>query len=139
VPEPVIPVFGTPRTVAGDVDTADTMKCQLRPIDRNDDYGPLGLLTFSDQQWSQLQTAFAEGVCDYSKPPVGVQPTVTWLKYGDDQGNPIYGGAPLPPAPIGVARGWASEAFTLPEPGESALLGAGIALLALLARRRAVR
>jgi hypothetical protein len=137
-PDPVIPVFGTPRTVAGDVDTADTMKCQLRPIDRNDDYGPLGLLTFTDQQWSQLETAFAEGVCDYSKPPVAVQPTVTWLKYGDDQGNPIYGGAPLPPAPIGVARGWASEAFTLPEPGASALLCAGIALVALLARRRGV-
>jgi Tannase-like family of unknown function (DUF6351) len=137
-PAPVIPVFGTPRTVAGDVDTADTMKCQLRPLDRNADYGPLGALTFTDAQWSQLQTAFPEGVCDYTKPPVGVRPTVTWLTYQDASGNAIYGGTPLPPAPIGVARGWASEAFTLPEPGGTALLGAGIALLALLARRRSV-
>jgi uncharacterized tannase-like protein DUF6351 len=137
-PEAVIPVFGTPRTVAGDVDTADTMKCQLRPLDRNDDYGPLGALTFTDAEWTQLQAAFAEGVCDYSVPPVGRQATVTWLEYGDDQGNPIYGGSPLPPAPIGVAPGWASEAFTLPEPGGSALLGAGIALVALLALRRGV-
>ena len=138
--EVVIPVYGTPRTVAGDVDTADTMKCQLRPLNRSDDYGLLGPLTFTDAQWAQLEAVFAEGVCDYSQPPVGRQPTVPWLEYGDDQGNPIYGGMPLPPAPIGVARGWASEAFTLPEPGGTSLLGAGVALLALLAlRRRAVR
>jgi hypothetical protein len=138
-PEVIIPVYGTPRTVAGDVDTADTMKCQLRPLDRGDDYGPLGTLTFSEAEWSQLEAVFAGGVCDYTRPPVGVQPTVTWLKYGDDQGNPIYGGTPLPPAPVGVARGWAGDAFTLPEPGGSVLLGAGALLLALLARRRAAR
>jgi hypothetical protein len=77
-------------------------------------------------------------VCDYTKPPVGQQPTIAWLTYQDANGDVIYGGTPLPPAPIGVARGWASEAFTLPEPGGSALLGAGIALLAVLARRRGV-
>jgi hypothetical protein len=134
---PGIPVYGTPRTVAGDVDTADTMKCQLKPLDRNDDYGPLGALTFTDAQWAQLEAAYPDGVCDYSKPPVGVQPTLTWLTYQDAAGNVVYGGTPLPPAPIGVAPGWASEAFTLPEPGGTALLGAGVALLVLLARRRA--
>jgi hypothetical protein len=134
-PDPVIPVYGTPRTVAGDVDTADTMKCQLRPLNRGDDYGPLGLLTFSDAEWAQLQTVFAGGVCDYSQPPVGRQQTVTWLTYQDANGAVIYGGTPLPPAPVGVAPGWVSEAFYMPEPGRG-MLGAGIALLALLAHRR---
>ncbi len=134
-PETLVPVYGTPRTVAGDVDTADTMKCQLKPLNRSDDYGPLGALTFTDDQWAQLEAAFPEGVCDYTQPAVGVQQTVTWLKYGDENGDVIYGGTPLPGAPI--APGWVSEAFSLPEPGQPALLGAGIALLVVLARRRA--
>jgi len=135
-PDLVLTVFGTPRTVAGDVDTADTMKCQLRPLDRGDDYGPLGPLTFTDAQWAQLETVFAEGVCDYAQPPVGVQPTLPWLTYQDDAGAVIHGGTPLPPAPVGVAPGWASPAFYLPESGRPTLLGAGVALLVALARRR---
>ena len=103
---PGIPVFGTPRTVAGDVDTADTMKCQLKPLNRADDYGPLGALTFTDAQWAQLEAAFPGGVCDYSQPAVGRQQTVTWLTYQDANGNVIYGGTPLAPAPVGVAPGW---------------------------------
>ena len=138
-PDPIIPVYGTPRTVAGDVDTADTMKCQLKPLNRADDYGPLGLLTFTDEQWAQLQAAFPSGVCDYSQPPVGVQQTVTWLTYEDETGDVIYGGTPLPPAPVGVAPGWVSEAFYMPEPGRGLMLAAGIALLALLGRARRQR
>jgi hypothetical protein len=133
---PGIPVFGTPRTVAGDVDTADTMKCALKPLSRNDDYGPFGALTFTDAQWTQLQTAFPDGVCDYSQPAVGAALSVTWLTYQDANGGVIYGGTPLPPAPVGVAPGWASSPFYLPEPGRIPLLGAGVALLAFLARRR---
>jgi len=67
---------------------------------------------------------------------VGRQQTVTWLTYEDANGDVIYGGTPLPPAPVGVAPGWVSEAFYMPEPGRGLLLGAGLALLALLARRR---
>jgi hypothetical protein len=74
-------------------------------------------------------------VCDYSQPPVGVQPSLPWLTYQDESGDVIYGGIPLPPAPVGVSSGWVSDAFYLPEPGRGPLLGAGAAMLALLARR----
>jgi hypothetical protein len=135
-PEALIALYGTPRTVAGDVDTADTMKCQLEPLDRNDDYGPLGFLTFTNAQWARLEAAFPDGVCDYSQPPVGQQPTLTWLAYGDEDGDVVYGGTPLPPAPVGVAPGWTSEAFFLPEPGALRLLASGGALVCALAGRR---
>ncbi len=135
-PDPVIPVYGTPRTAAGDVDTADNMKCQLKPLNRSDDYGPLGLLTFTDAQWTQLEALYATGVCDYSVPGVSKQSTITWLTYQDESGDVIYGGTPLPPAPVGVAPGWVSEAFYMPEPGRGLLLAAGMGLLVTLARRR---
>ena len=37
----VVPTYRTPRVVAGDAITTDTNKCQLKPLDRGDDYGPL--------------------------------------------------------------------------------------------------
>jgi len=104
----VVPVYGTPRMVAGDAITTDTNKCQLKPLDRADDYGPLGL---SDAQWTQLQAIFPEGVCDYSKPGVSQQPTIAWLSYQDAAGRVVYGGKPLPAAAARSGAGWASPAF----------------------------
>lgn len=101
-------VFGTPRTVAGADKTADNGKCVLRPPSRDDDYGPIGL---SDEQWTQMQTIFPTGVCDYSQPGIGQQPGIEWLSYGDAV-QVIYGGKPLAPAPTGVAPGWSSAAFS---------------------------
>ena len=83
------PYFREPRTVAGDAATIYTMKCQLKPLDRND-YN----VAFADDQWAALQQAFPTGVCDFSKPGVGFQPNVPWLDYTKGPG-----GAPLPPAP----------------------------------------
>jgi hypothetical protein len=84
------PYFREPRTVAGDTATVATMKCQLKPL-RRSDYA----VTFSDGEWTALQATFPEGVCDFSKPGVGFQPSVPWLTY--EQGP---GGRPLgtPPA-----------------------------------------
>jgi hypothetical protein len=118
--------FSTPRAVAGDlvvvdgveVGYADTMDCELRPMNRADPYGPLdqpGTLIFTDAQWADLQTAFPDGVCDYSKPGTGAQKNIPWLGYGTDS-TVIYGGEPLPAAPVGVAPGWASPAFSPPSP-----------------------
>ena len=58
------------------------------------------------------------------------------MTYQDGTGDVIYGGTPLPPAPVGVAPGWVSEAYYFPEPGRGAMLGAGIVLLKLLERVR---
>ncbi len=106
--EVIVPVYGTPRTVAGDAITTDANKCQLKPLNRGDNYGPL---PFSDAQWAQMQSLFPSGVCDFSKPGVSQQPTVPWLTYQDAQGSVIYGGKSLPPAPANSGSGWASPAF----------------------------
>lgn len=104
----VVPVYGTPRMVAGEGIATDTNKCQLKPLDRNDDYGVAGL---SDAQWARLQAVFPDGVCDFSKPGVGLQPTIPWLSYQDASGAVVYGGQPLPAAPANSGGGWASPAF----------------------------
>jgi hypothetical protein len=100
--------YGTPRTMAGDGITGDSMQCLLKPFSRDDDYG---LIPFTEAQWQQLEATFAEGVCDYSQPTPGMQPTQTWLRYRDDQGQVITGGAPLPPLPANSRGGWSSPAF----------------------------
>ena len=105
----VVPVYGTPRTVAGDAITTDANKCQLRPLNRSDDYG---LIPFTDDEWAQMEALFPSGVCDFSLPAVDRQATIPWQTYLDDAGNVIYGGQPLPAAPVGVATGWVSEAFS---------------------------
>jgi Tannase-like family of unknown function (DUF6351) len=84
-------VEGTPRTVAGDAITTDDNKCQLQPLSRSDYSG----ITFTDSEWATLQQVFPTGVCDFSKPGVGQQPTVPWLSYQNAKGQVIYGGEPL--------------------------------------------
>ncbi len=104
----IVPVYGTPRTVAGDAITTDTNKCQLKPLNRGDKYGPTA---FTDAQWAKMQTLFPDGVCDFSQPGVNQQPTIPWQTYQDAQGSVIYGGQALPPAPANSGGGWASSAF----------------------------
>jgi hypothetical protein len=87
--EAVVPIYGTPRTVAGDKLTTDTNKCQLKALNRNDDYGPL---PFTDDQWAQMQQLFPNGVCDFSKPGVDQQGTIPWQTYQRASGKVIYGG-----------------------------------------------
>ncbi len=107
-PDEVGTVYETPRGVAGDVITAETLKCELRPFDRSDDYGPI---PFTEAQWARLEGVFAEGVCDYTRPPVGFQRTLPWLTYQDAGGNIVYGGNPMPDAPLHSGIGLYSAAF----------------------------
>jgi hypothetical protein len=95
-PTGVVNVEGTPRTVAGDPITTDANKCQLQPLNRN----AYGAVTFTDAEWAQLEKTFATGVCNYSKPGVGQQPTIPWMTYQNAKGQVIYGGRPMgaPPA-----------------------------------------
>jgi hypothetical protein len=90
--------YGTPRSVAGGDAYNDIVKCQLKPLRREDYAG----VTFSDDQWAQLQGAFPDGVCDWSKPGVGQQRNRAWLTYQDKRGRVIYGGRPMRPAPRSV-------------------------------------
>jgi hypothetical protein len=81
------PLYREPRTTAGDTLAGYVMKCQLKPLAREDYPG----VTFNAQQWATLQTIFPDGVCDFSKPGVGFAPNVPWLTYQDGPG-----GQPLP-------------------------------------------
>ena len=93
--EAVVPVYGTPRTVAGDAVSTDTNKCRLKPLSRAD-YPVL----MTDAQWKRLQALFPEGVCDFSRSGVGQQPTVPWQTYQDEAGAVVYGGRALGPEPV---------------------------------------
>lgn len=107
--EAVVAVYGTARTVAGDSIKTYTNKCQLKPLNRADNYGAL---PFTDDQWAQIEILFGEGVCDYSKSPIGFQHTVAWQTYGNSANGPaIIGGEPLPPAPADSGLWLASPAF----------------------------
>ncbi len=89
-----VEAYGTPRFAAGEPITDDILKCRLQPLRRTD-----FPVTFTDDQWSRLAKAFPTGVCNYGKPGVDQQKTVTWLTYQNANGKVIYGGKPLGPAP----------------------------------------
>lgn len=96
----VVPVYGTPHTVAGEPIATDQNKCQLKPLRRRD-YN----VTFTDDQWATLTKVFSTGVCDFTKPGVDQQPVVPWLTYLSAKGGVIYGGTPLGPTPVSVPFG----------------------------------
>jgi hypothetical protein len=99
--------FATPRMEAGESVNTDQEKCQLKPL-RQSDYSPV---TFTAQQWTELQQLFPHGVCNWSKPGVDQQPTVRWQTYQDAAGGVVYGGQPLGPAPADSGAGWTSDSF----------------------------
>jgi hypothetical protein len=105
-PDGVVPIYGTPRTVAGDAITTDTNKCQLKPLAKGD-YSA----SFTDAEWAQLEGTFPTGVCDYSKPGVDQQDTIAWQTYQRANGKVIYGGKPLGRAPTRSGLGWTSRSF----------------------------
>ncbi len=114
-PEQAMLVFGTPRTEAGADKYGDQAQCQLQPFSRDDNYG-LGNSVWQEEDWQLLEETFATGVCDWSKRPLAWQPTVTWLRYQDEQGQVITGGEQMTPAEF--PAGWASPAFAKTwEPG----------------------
>ncbi|MEA2171921.1 MAG: hypothetical protein QOF76_5221 [Solirubrobacteraceae bacterium] len=90
----IVPIYGTPRMVAGQAITTDSNKCRLKPLDRS-----AYSVTFTDAQWAQVQSAFPTGVCDFSKPGVDQQGTVAWQTYAKPGGKVIYGGRALGRAP----------------------------------------
>src|SRR3954452_15320007 len=109
--------FATPAMVAGEDIETDTNRCQLKPL-RRAHYYPI---SFTDDQWAQLEKAFPTGVCDFTKPGVDQQGTVPWQTYQQTAGAVIYGGRPLGGVPAGSMGGWTSPTFasqlgTAPKP-----------------------
>jgi hypothetical protein len=100
--------LSTPRQEAGGPVANDNVACRLKPLDRAD-YGAIGA-AFTADQWAQLETVFADGVCDWSVPGRGQGPAETWLQYGTATDH-VYGGENLPPAPGDSAGGWMSTSF----------------------------
>lgn len=89
--DPPLVVRSSPRQVAGGPRTEDVLKCQLKPISQADYPG----ITFSAAQLARLQTVFAGGVCDWSRPGVGQEGTVAPLSFRNGPG-----GTPLPTEPV---------------------------------------
>jgi hypothetical protein len=82
---------GNPRWAAGGSIAQDVIKCQLKPMVRAS-YAPT---LFSDAEWAALQTAFPDGVCDWTKPGVSQQPTVAWQSYENGPGGVGLGDPPV--------------------------------------------
>jgi len=83
---------GSTRMAAGEDITGDVLACQLVPLNRAS-YAPA---VFTDEQWARMEGTFTSGVCDFSQPGQGQQPTQLWQTYLDALGNAIVGGMPLP-------------------------------------------
>lgn len=87
---PAFPYFGAPRIAAGGPSTHDVGKCQLKALNPAD-YE----VQFTPDQWSRLQAAFPQGVCDWSKPGVDQVSSTPWMTFENGPG-----GQPLGPAPV---------------------------------------
>ena len=73
----MFPYFGDARLVSGAPATDDVFKCALKPVDASDYTAAL-----TTQQLATLRSIFPDGVCDYTKPPIGKTPLAnTWLSY----------------------------------------------------------
>ena len=131
----VVQAYSSPRIEAGMPLTDDVMKCELKPLVRTD-YLPI---VFTDAQWATLQSAFPDGVCDYSKPAVDFTPTVPWLSYKAGPGGVALGTAPVS-LPLGAVLAAAPAATADNGRFGSSAFGlhslAGLLLALLLGRPR---
>jgi hypothetical protein len=83
----IVQKYSSVRIESGMGQADDTMKCNLKPL-RREDYAPG---TFTDAQFARLRAVHQNGVCDYSKPGVDRTPTVPWLSYANGPGGTPLG------------------------------------------------
>jgi hypothetical protein len=95
----VVPASGSPRLGAGEPIVNDFWQCRLKPLTRRDFPSKV---TFTQAEWTQLNTAFRTGVCNYTKPAVGRQRTTPWLTYRNAHGAVAFAGIPLGPPPHSI-------------------------------------
>lgn len=66
------PMYSTSRLAAGAAINNDIFKCALKPVEVALVDGSYGSVQFSEQEVARLQEIFPSGVCDYSKPDMGL-------------------------------------------------------------------
>jgi hypothetical protein len=71
---PLLPLYSTTRRVAGGPFEQSLFKCQLMPVETAIARGLYGVWTPSAAETAILRNIFPQGVCDYSKPDVGLPP-----------------------------------------------------------------
>jgi len=77
------PAYPTPRHIAGAPLANNIVSCRLRALNPAD-----YTVAFSDEQWSELRTAFPEGVCDWSFGDASeARYQGTWLSFGPSPVN----------------------------------------------------
>jgi hypothetical protein len=123
--------YSSPRIEAGAPFTDDYMKCELKPLMR-EEYLPV---VFTDDQWAALQAAFPTGVCDYSRPPVDSGPTIGWLTYKNGPGGEPLGEPPVS-VPFGNAQAPGSNGVAGQGDRFGGAFGAWLLVLAVALRRR---
>ena len=93
--DPRLQKHASPRQVAGGSIEENILKCRLKPLNPGD-YAPV---TFTAGQWTRLQAAFADGVCDWSRRGVGQREANSPLTFAAGPG-----GVRLPPPPQAQPR-----------------------------------
>ncbi|MFW6200019.1 MAG: DUF6351 family protein, partial [Gemmatimonadota bacterium] len=79
------PSWTFPREGAGGPVAADVLKCELKPLAR-EDYA----VTFTDDQWARLERIFPDGVCDWSRPGVHAAPVVPNGSFGPAEDGLVF-------------------------------------------------
>lgn len=72
------PAFPLPRMVAGGPLADNIVKCQLKAPDPG-----AYSVTFSAAEWARLGEIFPDGVCDWTQPGLGQQPSQSWYRAGN--------------------------------------------------------
>jgi Tannase-like family of unknown function (DUF6351) len=81
------PHYGDARLAAGESTVDNAMACRLEALDPSSYH-----VAFTSAQWTALQAAFPNGVCDWNAPPVGWQPhSIPWLTYANGPGGTPLG------------------------------------------------
>ena len=70
----LFPVYGTSRIVAGGPFKGSIFKCELKPVGKAIADGDYGVWAPTPTEQGMLHQIFPSGVCDFSKPDVGLPP-----------------------------------------------------------------
>ncbi len=62
---PHFPIYGNPRTAAGESFVVNTLQCALKPVNQALQDGTYGNISFTAQQQDYLRRIFVDGVCNY--------------------------------------------------------------------------